>query len=149
MEFQGPIAPSSGESEKWKYEKGVVTKIITNTSKLQVFIDSRDQSVETKETMIDIFKIGDEVYLDPRLNVYKNINKRGPAYGNPNKALPVFDDIIDEGAVNIIDDNPELLSFNFKGNILKGNMVMKKESSGSDMYVFSKGELPENKGAGK
>ena len=149
MEFQGPIAPSSGESEKWKYEKGVVTKIITDTSKLQVFIDSRDQSVETKETMIDIFKIGDEVYLDPRLNVYKNIDKRGPAYGNPNKALPVFDDIIDEGAVNIIDDNPELLSFNFKGNILKGNMVMKKESSGSDMYVFSKGELPENKGAEK
>jgi hypothetical protein len=136
MDFEGPIAPKSGESESWKYQKGVAVSY--GGDMLMVKINGKE--VMSRVTMPGIFKPGDEVYLDPRGNVYKDIEKRGPEYGNPNKVIPAFEEIIEVGAVTVIKDDAEQTEYKFAGKELNGIMTMKKESPASDIYVFSKGD---------
>ena len=72
-------------------------------------------------------------------DVYKDVEKRGPEYGNPNKVIPAFEEIIEVGAVTVIKDDAEQTEYKFAGKELNGIMTMKKEGPASDIYVFSKG----------
>ena len=139
MQFEGPIAPDKGESEKWKYQK---VKIIEKRDSGFLVEDKTGNQIETKNTMSEVFKVGDEVWIDPRQNIYQAIAVKGDSVGNPNKVLPAFMDIIDEGEVEWIEDQPLFTSFMFKGKKLKGYYTMKQETPESPLAVFNKSALP-------
>ena len=142
MGFEGPIAPDKGTSKKWAYEK---VKIIKKVDSKFIVEDKTGNQTETKNTIMKVFKVGDEVWIDPRQNIYQAIEIKGEPVGNPNAILPAFMEIIDEGEVEWIEDSPLFSSFIFKGKKLKGYWSMKQESQDMPLAVFSKSALPGEK----
>jgi DNA adenine methylase len=96
--------------------------------------------VETKETYAK-FSPGQTAYLDQRNNLFTG-KLGGSAFGNPNKIISAYMEIIDSGNVEWLEDNANFSSFKFDGKILNGYYIMKKESPQSTIWVFSKSELP-------
>jgi len=144
MTWEGSIAPKKGESVDWTYKK---VKIISKVDDNFIVEDDKGEKLETKPTLAKLFKTGDRVWLDPRNNIYRDIQERGEEQGNPNKVLPAFMEIIDSGTVNWIEDTEEFASFKFEGKELKGYWIMKRVSPGAEIAVFKKGVLPKTKGS--
>jgi len=68
-----------------------------------------------------------------------------PEWGNPNKKIPAYMQILDPGKVNWIEDTELFKSFEFSGKQLKGYFIMKREDPKSDIWVLSKSAKPGEK----
>jgi hypothetical protein len=66
---------------------------------------------------------------------------------NPTKKLAVNVEILDKGIIQIYENSDIFLSAEFKGEILKGYFIFKREDPVSDIWVFSRSELPIEKDA--
>jgi len=65
--------------------------------------------------------------------------KLPPAHGeNPNKKIEANVDIEDSGSLNILEDNPNFMSAEFKGKHLKGLYTFKRETPKADIWVFQR-----------
>jgi len=49
-------------------------------------------------------------------------------WGNPNKRIPAYMEIVDKGKVNWIEDTNVFSSFEFKGKVLKECVTLRQES---------------------
>ena len=65
--------------------------------------------------------------------------------GNPNKRIPAHIDILDSGNCNIIEDSENFMHVEFKGKKLKENWMFKRTDPQSNIWLMSKGKLPEAK----
>jgi len=65
-----------------------------------------------------------------------------PEWGNPNKRIPAYMKILDQGKVNAIEESEMFISLEFKGKALKGYVTLKRESAGAAVWVMRRGALP-------
>lgn len=71
-----------------------------------------------------------------------SIPPKHPEWGNPNKRIPAYIKILDKGKVNWIEDTNLFSSFEFKGKILKRNVILRREDPDSAIWVMRKASLP-------
>ncbi len=79
------------------------------------------------------------------MNFFGEIPSNHPEWGNPNKRIPAFMEKIDSGSVDIALDSSNFVSFVFHGSKLKGYWIVRRESSKSVNWVFSKSEESKEK----
>jgi len=68
-----------------------------------------------------------------------------PEWGNPNKEIPAFMQILDRGTVNWIADTDLFSRFQFHGKALKGLVIIKREDPHSDIWILSTSSSPGEK----
>lgn len=105
--------------------------------------DKQGNEITTQKT-IAAFCEGDKAWIDQLNNLYTG-DKGGAAYGNLNESIPVFIKIEDSGDVKIIEETDLFTSFKFSGKKLKGCWIAKKENIKSDLWIFRKDKLLEEK----
>jgi hypothetical protein len=133
MDFSGSIPSIDSKLQEVQVVKEISDGIYS-------VVNKKGDIFETKETYAK-FKTGQTAYLDQRKNLFTG-KLGGAAWGNPNATIPAYMEILDSGNMELLEDNANFSSFNFNGKILNGYYIMKKESPRSNIWVFSKSELP-------
>jgi hypothetical protein len=143
-------SPMGDSVHGWLTFEGSIPAIDSKVEEVEVIKEIQDgiysvkkkngDIIETKETYAK-FEPGQTAYLDQYKNLFTG-KLGGASYGNPLQKTASYMQILDSGNVEWLEDNANFASFKFDGKILNGYYVMKKESPQSNIWVFSKSELP-------